>query len=1035
MTVMDKDFGMQAFRAYKGHVSQAAGCRRGDVAITVGDGLSPRTPDVAQAMKDMAGEARKLAVAALQRSKGLSESQAHAELLRSIGLAEGDAGVAAVGARTAPATLKVWALNKVGTAVDATLLREVPLFAAAAAGSDRGGQGVAAGGSAASATPDPTAVTALAVSEDGSTIAVGCADGRTVLLQGDFLRGRGVVEVATLPPPPTSSLPAAASATADAGAVEHTAASPHAVTFVGFAESVDATTVAQAFPKRSTMLEAFQARTGAQNAVQTLFVTTPHSVRNFTVGGTLPLHAKAACRDLGSESLARGAAPRCATVTPEGQLAVANEVGVFFFTPESSSSVAAVQGHKLGVSTFRRYLVLVLRGAYPRHTVWVYDMQNKLAALNMSLSAESGVASLIHRGSSGRLQRGGGHWGETQQGAGVTLEDVGGVHMVLPEWGRLHILTGAGVGVCLREHDTTSKLDTLFRLNRFDVAIQVASTTGYDASSIMDIFRAYGDHLHKKKAFGPAMEQFLVTIGYVEPSYVIRKYLDAPRIYELTRYLEVLHKKGHATDGHTTLLLNCYTKLRDTDKLRAFIRGEVTAAPPRLTPAVASVMEGLTLKPTAASGAGGGAAAAEGGESGTGPNFHVDAAIAVLKEAEFTDEALQLAGAQRKHEAFLQLLVDAAGGFTGGVLMASAAVRRDRHGATIVDPDAPPDPEQEAALQEDAALDTLFTALEYIERLPFFLAEKALLRHGKVLLDAWPERCRELVQELCVGFTPKTGLRGTTLGEYVQFPQDPAAAAAGDEAAGQASASTPRSNPEDFLPMFVEHPRQAKLLLRHVADRVPDLPTSVWNALLDLSLSAYDEDELLETSLDVGALPGHQESGKGPSAPLRAAGTGQLYEDHWNATQRRLKADVLDFILTNPAANFDPEQALILTRSHGYEEGTLVLLAQAKRYRELAAHHIAAATVAARRSDVGRTISCRQLLMETCQRHGGSDALLWVDALQYFVQAYGCDPPAVQQSADGVNSMEAMIETVRWAPQHRTMPNHTSRCLLPTDPA
>ncbi|RHX98980.1 hypothetical protein DYB36_014177, partial [Aphanomyces astaci] len=43
---------------------------------------------------------------------------------------------------------------------------------------------------------------------------------------------------------------------------------------------------------------------------------------------------------------------------------------------------------------------------------------------------------------------------------------------------------------------------------------------------------------------------------YVEPSYVIRQFLDAQRIHNLTTYLEALHAKAFATSEHTTLLLN-----------------------------------------------------------------------------------------------------------------------------------------------------------------------------------------------------------------------------------------------------------------------------------------------------------------------------------------------------------------------------------------------------------------------------------------------------------------------------------------------
>ena len=61
------------------------------------------------------------------------------------------------------------------------------------------------------------------------------------------------------------------------------------------------------------------------------------------------------------------------------------------------------------------------------------------------------------------------------------------------------------------------------------------------------------------------------TLGYVEPSYVIRQFLDARRIESLTTYLEAAHAHGLAAADHTTLLLNCYTKLQQTAKLEAFI--------------------------------------------------------------------------------------------------------------------------------------------------------------------------------------------------------------------------------------------------------------------------------------------------------------------------------------------------------------------------------------------------------------------------------------------------------------------------------
>lgn len=68
------------------------------------------------------------------------------------------------------------------------------------------------------------------------------------------------------------------------------------------------------------------------------------------------------------------------------------------------------------------------------------------------------------------------------------------------------------------------------------------------------------------------MQQYLRAIDNTEPSQIIRKFLDNQRIRNLIEYLEELHEHHKATSDHTTLLLNCYAKLKDVEKLEAFIK-------------------------------------------------------------------------------------------------------------------------------------------------------------------------------------------------------------------------------------------------------------------------------------------------------------------------------------------------------------------------------------------------------------------------------------------------------------------------------
>lgn len=70
-----------------------------------------------------------------------------------------------------------------------------------------------------------------------------------------------------------------------------------------------------------------------------------------------------------------------------------------------------------------------------------------------------------------------------------------------------------------------------------------------------EIQRRYADHLYAKHDHDAAMAQYLATIGHLEPSFVIRKFLDAQRIHNLTAYLEALHAKVALSDQHAQCLL------------------------------------------------------------------------------------------------------------------------------------------------------------------------------------------------------------------------------------------------------------------------------------------------------------------------------------------------------------------------------------------------------------------------------------------------------------------------------------------------
>lgn len=238
-----------------------------------------------------------------------------------------------------------------------------------------------------------------------------------------------------------------------------------------------------------------------------------------------------------------GCALRCSVMASSVQdthFMIAKDDAVYCYSTEGRGSCYAVEGQKILLQWFRSYLIIVAKDvkntANPsdseRHILTVLDIQNKFIVFSAPMKE---------------------------------------VCTVLIEWGSFYVLTADNRLSVLIEKDLQSKLALLFKKNLYDVSIRIAKSHQYDVEGLVDIFRQYGDHLYSKGDHNAAIEQYIKTIGKLEPSYVIRKFLQSHQIDNLTHYLQALHKQGVATADHTTLLLNCYTKLTKIDKLKEFI--------------------------------------------------------------------------------------------------------------------------------------------------------------------------------------------------------------------------------------------------------------------------------------------------------------------------------------------------------------------------------------------------------------------------------------------------------------------------------
>ncbi|XP_064597137.1 vacuolar protein sorting-associated protein 11 homolog [Liolophura sinensis] len=232
-------------------------------------------------------------------------------------------------------------------------------------------------------------------------------------------------------------------------------------------------------------------------------------------------------------------------ISQENQLVVGRQDAVYFYQHDGRGPCLAFEGEKVLLQWFRGYLVVVGKEnkTMPRaaaiagqsremNIVTVYDIQNKFIGYSAPFPEVVDVVS---------------------------------------EWGSLYVVCGDGKMFHLQEKDTQTKLEMLFKKNMYMLAINLAKSQQYDQEGLIDIFTQYGDHLYGKGDHDGAIDQYIKTIGKLEASYVIRKFLDAQRIHNLTKYLQALHKAQLATEEHTTLLLNCYTKLKDVSKLDEFI--------------------------------------------------------------------------------------------------------------------------------------------------------------------------------------------------------------------------------------------------------------------------------------------------------------------------------------------------------------------------------------------------------------------------------------------------------------------------------
>ncbi|KAL5540227.1 hypothetical protein UlMin_044467 [Ulmus minor] len=327
-----------------------------------------------------------------------------------------------------------------------------------------------------------------------------------------------------------------------------------------------------------------------------LFAVTPSSVSLFS------LHVQPPKRQTLDQV---GSNVNSVAMSDRLELIIGRPEAVYFYEVDGRGPCWAFEGEKKFLGWFRGYLLCVIADQRNgKNTFNIYDLKNRLIAHS------------------------------------IVVKEVS--HM-LCEWGNIILIMADKSALCIGEKDMESKLDMLFKKNLYTVAINLVQSQQADAAATAEVLRKYGDHLYSKQDYDEAMSQYILTIGHLEPSYVIQKFLDAQRIYNLTNYLEKLHEKGLASKDHTTLLLNCYTKLKDVEKLNVFIKSE----------------------------------------DGAGEHkFDVETAIRVCRAANYHEHAMYVAKKAGRHELYLKILLEDLGRYDEA-LMYISSLELSQAGVTI----------------------------------------------------------------------------------------------------------------------------------------------------------------------------------------------------------------------------------------------------------------------------------------------------------------------------------------------------------------
>ncbi|RKF65103.1 Vacuolar protein sorting-associated protein 11-like protein [Golovinomyces cichoracearum] len=345
----------------------------------------------------------------------------------------------------------------------------------------------------------PFPITAVAIMDDLSQLAVGFGNGSVTIVRGDLIYDRGA--------------------------------------------------------KQRTVFESEEPITGLEirdeSRIMTLYISTTSRILKLQIIGRGQGQAARVVEDT-------GCALGCMTLDKtNGNIVVVRDDAIYYYGIDGRGPCYAYDGPKDLVASFKDYIVLV--------SPLIPSPKSPRYSTNLRRFGESRANEIFNTSTFTLLDTG-------LKFIAYSESLVSRIKSIFEIWGDLFTLTQDGKIYRYREKPLQQRLENLYQRNLFVLAISLAQKSKMDVSDQNIIFGKYGDFLYQKADYDGAMQQYLKAIDNIEPSQVIRKFLDTQRIHNLIEFLEELHEHHKANSDHTTLLLNCYAKLKDVDKLEKFIK-------------------------------------------------------------------------------------------------------------------------------------------------------------------------------------------------------------------------------------------------------------------------------------------------------------------------------------------------------------------------------------------------------------------------------------------------------------------------------